>query len=97
MSAAEESGPSLPNSDVVDHKLRQQLQVINRIALPAMLCPYERIRAWKCFDADTGKDMAREIREYLIPDFSAWKDHDRFEAEFKKLLRDLRANAATAA
>jgi len=28
-----------------------------------------------CFDADTGKDSAREIREYFIPDFSNWKNH----------------------
>ena len=33
-----------------------------------------------------------EVREYYIPDFSTWKDHDKFEAEFKKLLRDLKAD-----
>jgi hypothetical protein len=32
------------------------------------------------FNADVSKDMAREVREYLIPDFSGWKDHDQFEA-----------------
>ena len=44
-----------------------------------------------CFDADSGKDLAAEVREYYIPDFSNWKDHDSFESEFDKLLRDLRA------
>ena len=43
------------------------------------------------FDADGGKDLAAEVREYYIPDFSNWKDHDSFESEFAKLLRDLRA------
>jgi hypothetical protein len=31
------------------------------------------------------------VREYFIPDFSNWKDHDSFEARFKRLLNDLRA------
>jgi hypothetical protein len=32
-------------------------------------------------DADTGKDLAREIREYYIRDFSHWKDHDAYQIE----------------
>jgi hypothetical protein len=36
------------------------------------------------------KDLATEIREYYIPDFTAWKDHDAFEAAFARLLRDLK-------
>ena len=35
------------------------------------------------FDADTGKDSAREIREYFIPDFSNWKDHDSYQRAFR--------------
>lgn len=31
-----------------------------------------------------------EIREYYIPDFSGWKEHDSYKREFEKLLRDLR-------
>jgi hypothetical protein len=34
--------------------------------------------------------LATEIREYYIPDFTAWKDHDAFEAAFARLLRDLK-------
>ncbi len=45
------------------------------------------LKAWTCFDADTGKDLAAEVREYFIPDFSNWKDHDSFEAAFAKLLK----------
>jgi hypothetical protein len=51
------------------------------------------IQAWECFDADAGKDSAREIREYYVPDFSAWKDHDAFETEFAKLLTALQVSA----
>ena len=44
------------------------------------------------FDADTGIDSAREIREYFIPDFSNWKDHDSYATAFERLLRDLKAH-----
>ena len=50
------------------------------------------IRAWECFDADSGKDLATELREYFIPDFSNWKNHDAFESAFARLLQDLRAD-----
>jgi hypothetical protein len=42
-----------------------------------------------------GKDSAREIREYFIPDFSRWKDHDSCRKAFERLLRDLKAEAQT--
>lgn len=32
-----------------------------------------------------------ELREYFIPDFSRWKEHDPFEAAFARLLKDLHA------
>jgi hypothetical protein len=31
---------------------------------PISLAPFADIRHWECFDADAGKDSAREIREY---------------------------------
>jgi len=37
------------------------------------------------------QSLAAEVREYFIPDFSNWKDHDAFEAAFDRLLRDLKA------
>jgi hypothetical protein len=45
-----------------------------QVLFPISLVPYASVRQWKCFDADTGKDSAREIREYFIPDFSNWRD-----------------------
>jgi uncharacterized protein YjbI with pentapeptide repeats len=62
-----------------------------RKLFPIRLIDMEQIRGWSCFDADSGKDLAVEVREYFIPDFSNWKDHDAFEATFARLLRDLRA------
>ena len=64
---------------------------------PIRLCDMDTLRHWECFDADTGKDLAVEVREYHIPDFSNWKDHDSFEAAFAKLLRDLRKRRADSA
>jgi len=62
-----------------------------RKLFPIRLVDFEAIQKWECFDTDTGKDLAVELREYYVPDFSNWKDQDAFEAEFSKLLRDLRA------
>jgi hypothetical protein len=39
---------------------------------------FDQTRSWALFDADRGIDSAREIREYFIPDFSNWKDHDSY-------------------
>jgi hypothetical protein len=61
-----------------------------RKLFPIRLVDFDSIQKWECFDADTGKDLAIEVRRYYIPDFSNWKDHDVFEAEFAKLLRDLK-------
>jgi len=51
--------------------------------LAVRLVPYETLRDWECFDADTGKDSAREIREYFIPDFGNWKNHDSIRRRFR--------------
>ena len=65
---------------------------------PMRLVDFETLRDWECFDADTGKDSAREIREYFIPDFSNWKtDHDAYTKAFERLLKDLRAEKAAGA
>jgi hypothetical protein len=70
--------------------------VISRRSPSRSLVPFERIREWRAFDADIGKDPAREIREYFIPDFSNWKDHDSYQKAFARLLRDLKAETRAA-
>lgn len=75
------------------HARQREVNEKKRVLFPIRLVPFEVIRDWKCFDADSGKDMGREIREYFIPDFSNWKDHDAFEAGFKRLLDDLKTEA----
>jgi hypothetical protein len=58
---------------------------------PLGLVGFELIKAWECFDSDTGKDLAREIRDYFIPDFSNWKDSGCYRVAFERLLKDLKA------
>ncbi|MFL6282532.1 MAG: hypothetical protein ACJ74Q_05135 [Pyrinomonadaceae bacterium] len=70
------------------------LKESRRKLFPIRLVDYETLQAWECFDADTGEDLASEVRQYFIPDFSNWKEHDAFERAFERLLRDLRAEEA---
>ena len=67
-----------------------------RKLFPVRLVPFETLYDWKCFDAKTGKDLAREIAEYFIPDFANWKDHDSFQGGFERLLKDLKSPDAGA-
>jgi TIR domain/Pentapeptide repeats (8 copies) len=67
-----------------------------RKLFPVRLVDMSTLKTWECFDADSGKDLAVELREYFIPDFSHWKDHDQFESAFSRLLQDLRAKDGTA-
>ncbi len=74
-------------------KARQrEVQEKRQVLFPVRLVSFEAICEWQCFDADTGKDSAREIREYFISDFSNWKSHDAYQAAFRRLLRDLNPN-----
>jgi hypothetical protein len=63
---------------------------------PVRLVNYDKLRSWELFDVDGGKDLAVELREYFIPDFSDWKQADRFEAAFSRLLHDLKSDASPA-
>ena len=65
-----------------------------RLLFPVGLVPFEMVSKWKLFDADRGDDSAREIREYFIPDFSNWKDHDPYQTAFQRLVSDLKAEAS---
>jgi hypothetical protein len=70
---------------------KRERQENRRMLFPISIVPYDAVRDWECFDADAGKDSAREVREYYIPDFSEWKDHDAYSAAFERLVRDLKA------
>jgi hypothetical protein len=75
----------------IAHARQKELKEQRQTLFPVSLVPFDKICEWKCFDADTGKDSAREIREYFIPDFSNWMDRDAYNHAFNHLLRDLKA------
>jgi hypothetical protein len=68
-------------------EMREKRQML----FPISLVPFDRLKTWTLYDADTGKDVARELREYFIPDFSNWKDHESYQRAFERLVRDLKA------
>jgi len=83
----------------VEHELRRarrrEVRESRRVLFPLRIIDYEALRSWERFDADTGKDLATEIREYFIPDFSTWAhDHAAYQRAFDRLLRDLRTEGA---
>ncbi len=68
---------------------QREIEEDRRVLFPIRLVDMDTIRSWKCFDADSGKDLAIEIREYHILNFQNWKDHDVFETCFQRLHQDL--------
>ncbi len=91
--------PDSMNSNWVETEIRKarnaEREEGKRKLFPIRLVDMPTIRKWECFDADHGKDLGVEVREYFIPDFSNWKDHDSFEASFTRLLNDLKAEEST--
>jgi uncharacterized protein YjbI with pentapeptide repeats len=73
---------------------RAELQSQRRKLFPIRLLDFEALQEWECPDSRTGSDLAEEVRQYFIPDFSDWKQHDAFERAFARLLRDLKATDA---
>jgi uncharacterized protein YjbI with pentapeptide repeats len=73
---------------------KREVKEGKRVLFPVRLVEFEVLRDWECFDGDTGKDSAREIREFFIPDFSNWKDHDSYQTAFQRLVSDLKAEAS---
>lgn len=71
---------------------REEAKAGRRILFPISLAPFSAVQNWEAFDADIGKDMAVEVREYFIPDFSCWKQHDDYHKALTRLLRDLKAD-----
>lgn len=64
---------------------KREIREKRRMLFPVRLVDYETLKQWECFDADIGKDSAREIREYYVSDSYNWKDHDFYKVEFEKL------------
>jgi uncharacterized protein YjbI with pentapeptide repeats len=75
---------------------KREVRENRRVLFPVRLVNIKALRDWKCFDAETGADAAQVIREYFIPDFTKWKDHDSYQKAFDRLLKDLNAEGERA-
>ena len=71
---------------------KQEVREKRRKLFPIRLIDFEKLLNWQCFDSDTGKDLAIEVREYFIPDFTQWQEEAAFAASFQRLIRDLRTD-----
>ena len=80
-------------TEIANARTREELEH-KQLLFPITLAPFEEVKKWKLFDAEIGDDSAREVREYFIPDFSNWKDHDSYQTAFQRLVKDLKAEAA---
>jgi hypothetical protein len=70
---------------------KREVEEKKQILFPIRLVDFDVIGRWECFDPDIGKDSAREVREYFIPDFSNWKDSYSYQQAFERLLDDLKS------
>ena len=61
-------GSNWVKTEIANARAKEQQQK-RQMLFPISLVPFDRVRTWKLFDADTGIDSAREIREYFVPDF----------------------------
>ena len=73
---------------------KREVEEKKQVLFPIRLVDFDVIRKWECFDADTGKDSARELREYFIPDFCNWTDLLSYQTAFERLLKDLRGEGS---
>ena len=70
--------------------LAEEKRTGKRKLFPLRVVDMETLKQWTCFDTDSGKDLAVEVREYYIPDFTNWKDHDAYQKAFNRLMKDLK-------
>lgn len=81
------------NSEWVGTEIREarqrELRESRQVLFPISLAPFSDLASWRSFDADIGKDTAKEIREYYIPDFSEWQNPESYRNALSRLIRDL--------
>ncbi len=65
----------------------------DRVLFPIRIVPYDSVKAWTLFDSDAGVDIAKELRQYHIPDFSRWTDEKSFDEACARLIGDLQLGA----
>ena len=72
--------------------LRQRKDGQN-ILFPISIVPQEVVRNWSSFDSDSGKDLAVELREFLIPSITNWRDEVLFQQFVDSIAQGLASEA----
>ncbi len=75
-------------TEILDALAREQ-HCSARVLFPIGLASIEEIQKWEWFDADVGRDLAREIRSYFIPDFSRWRNPASFDEQVARIINAL--------
>jgi hypothetical protein len=83
---------SLWIKDEIERTYNHGLKEERRVLYPVSISPLEELESWEEINPDSGKESAREIREYFIPNFSNWSDHYSYKQVFGGFLRDLQQN-----
>ncbi len=71
---------------------KEELKTSQQKLFPITLVDFNVIKEWECFDADTGKDLGVELREYFIPDFSNWTNENEYKNSLQRLIKDLKSD-----
>jgi hypothetical protein len=69
---------------------KKSKEMSKQVFFPISLISFDRLKKWDYFDSDYGKDLAKEIREYYLPNFENWKNHEEYKKNFEKLVESLR-------
>jgi hypothetical protein len=80
------------NSELHRAYQRQRSEKQN-ILFPISIVPYGKVKEWRSFDSDSGKDLAVELREYLIPCIDNWTDNKKFSAFVDAIVKGLSTDA----
>lgn len=76
-------------TEIRDAKKREEEEG-EQVLFPISIVPMEKIKSWECFDADTGRDLAIDIREFFVPDMSEWSNSKKYAEQIKRLLGGLK-------
>lgn len=74
--------------EICQARIREQ-EEDRRLLFPIRLVAPDRLRAWSCVDPETEKDLAPELLQLYIPDFSNWQNEGSFQPAWRRLLSDL--------
>jgi TIR domain/Pentapeptide repeats (8 copies) len=67
---------------------KRELAENRPVLLPISICSFEKLQNWRLFHLNA--DLAEEIREYYIPDFSEWRNAAKYSIQLQKLVMSLR-------